>query len=213
MKKRKPIVLEYEYQALDFEETQILLWNTYYRNYEFANALNTIFRMKLAREENISVTLGQGKSMVDLFACPTYGFYDEFSRLLYYCVEIPQVEGLKKTLLGQYDKILFINGRDSIEKREFIFSDFQQYNEPVTIEDPRLLYHRMLVKDMAVNGVMTLDYLNLSDPITFDSSIMERLGMRYDEKFQKLSGELVRAIDVIMKTLSVRLMDSSIGCE
>lgn len=199
--KKRTRVLDEEVR-LDFDQTQMVLWSTYYLNYQFVDQLNRIYRLELARDKNVGLLLDTGKSATPV-ECPCFIYGDERTCLLYIVVELPRVVK-QKSILDRYDKLLLIQGRDSGEKVQEIYHDMEGREEPPEVEVLQHLRWEQ-ARDFMAEGILQADYLNLSDPEVYDSSILVGGYGMDEEKKQKMRGQLAMSMCNIMRALSQRL--------
>lgn len=146
------------------ENTAVILLNTSLFDYEFAAALNRIFRLELARDKDIDI--------FSAFSCPFFYYFDDDTHLLSMLIENTNIHPID-SLLAEYDKILLINGRDAFDFQRRIFASLSR--------DPRLLsavggtlVYQIGESDSALDtlcqNIVDVHYFDFSNPSEVKSS-------------------------------------------
>lgn len=134
---------------LTFSKTAFLLWETQCKNYEFADYLNQLYHIALARQDDLTLS--------DNTTCPFFFYHDSLSALLYILIENPR-SGIFADFTN-YDKIMLINGRDAFDRQNDIYNDYATHPFPPPDDDLLQYQHYQLIQQ-ARQSVFSTHYFD-----------------------------------------------------
>ena len=184
-----------------FDKTQILAWQTRYLDYEFANQLNLLYDLQLAREINFDYVTEKNVKL----SCVNYLYYDEIRQLMYILVQ-NDVDGdpiAQGTEL--YDKVMFIYGRDS---KDCCMKMFEEFRDGVEVQgDWDLLgkMHADKMQEVKEHGVLYEDYFDFSDKEHWATSVMHTGNPTTDKKIDKRLKGIHDGIEDLLIALEIKI--------
>ena len=154
--------------SLTFGETAFLLWETRTPNYEFAAWFNQLYNVSLTREDDLQLADSN---------LPYFSHYSEAQRLLYVLIDLPQ------SPVGEYDKLMLINGQDAFRQQQTIYRDYATH--PFAPKPDDLLSvqrHQMLqAARHDIFAVHFIDYRRTATIADSASMLIERKGTATNE--------------------------------
>lgn len=192
MARRRPEI------TLNYSDTQVLLWDTRYVNYDFVHQLNEVFSLSLSCDPEIVYYTEDGREV----NCPRYSYYDEMLKLLYVVIDNPVATGSIDPTLDYYDKALFIAGRDSHEVSRRIHHDMVF---GVEVDDPYNIRLGKLSAEVAAfrdGGVIQVDYLGFDVPGGADCSLLSSFTGTVPSKVARHVKALSECLQNLFQTLS-----------
>ncbi|MBO4586786.1 MAG: hypothetical protein J5677_03090 [Bacteroidales bacterium] len=148
--KKQTLKLELDEEMLPFEDIAFLFFHTDEPNYAFADDLNHLYNLNLARTTDMELAGAQW---------PLFLYHDSLQQLNYYLIERPQGSGNNALHWGLGHKLLLIQGPSAQESAECIY---QEFNAPPSAEDTK----RNAILNTLMGSFMPVSLYDQNPPAT-----------------------------------------------